>query len=80
MGQGGLSKGCDEEGGAGWKCGGGWEARDGWNRVERDGGKGRSMPRDTPGIYGGKKEVDGEIVTPTCLCTQTYIHIHGLLY
>ena len=33
VGWGGVIKGCDEEGGARWKCGGGWEARDGWNRV-----------------------------------------------
>ena len=36
MGSGGVSEGCDEEGGAGWKCGGGWEERDGWNGVGRD--------------------------------------------
>ena len=66
--------------GAGWKCGGGWEARDGWNEVGRDVGKGKFMPGATPRIYGGKKIVDGEIVTLTCLCTQTCIHIHGLIY
>ena len=37
-----------------------------------------SWPRVAPGIYGGKKAVDGEIVTPTFLCTRTCIHIHGL--
>ena len=66
--------------GARWKCGGGWEAKDGWNRVGRDAGKGTCMPRATLGINGGKKEVSGEIVTPTCLCTWTCIHIHGLIY
>ena len=67
-------------GGAGWKCGGGWEARDGWNGVGMDAGKGACMPRATPGIYGGKKAFDREIVTPTCLCTWTCIHIHSLVY
>ena len=67
-------------GGAGWKCGGGWEARDGWNGVGRDVGKGKCIPGDKPGIYGGKKVVGGEIVTPTCLCSGTCIHIHGIVY
>ena len=80
VGQGGVNEGCDEEGGDGWKCGGGWEERDGWNRVGRDAWKGTCMPRATPGVDGGKKEVSREIVTLTCLCTQTCIHIHGLVY
>ena len=80
VGRGGVSEGCDEERGAEWKCGGGWEARDGWNRVGMDVGKGTCMPGDTHGIYGGKKVVDGEIVTPTFLCARTCIHIHGLVY
>ena len=79
-GAGGVSEGYGEEGRVGWKCGGGWEERDGWNGVGRDARKGTYMPGDTPSIYGGKKAVDGEIVTPTCLCTQTCIHIHGLVY
>ena len=48
--------------------------------VGRNGGKGTCMLRDTPGIYDGKKVVNGEIVTPMCLCAQTCIHIHGLVY
>ena len=79
-GAGGVTEGCDEEGRVGWKCGGGWEAMDGCNGVGRDTGKGTCIPGATPGIYGGKKEVDGEIVTLTCLCTRTCIHIHGLVY
>ena len=67
-------------GGDGWKFGGGWEAGDGWNRVGRDAWKGTCIPGATPSIYGGKNVVNGEIVTPTCLCTQTCIHIHGLIY
>ena len=67
-------------GGAGWKCGGGWEARDGWNEVGMDIWKGTCMTGATPRIYGGKKALNGEIVTPTCLCAQTYLHIHGLIY
>ena len=66
--------------GAGWKCGGGWEARDGWNGVGRDVGKGTCIPGATPGIYGGKKEFGGEIVTPMCLCACTCIHIDGIVY
>ena len=46
----------------------------------RDAGKGTCMPRATPDIYGGKKAVDGEIVTPTCLCGGTCIYIHGIVY
>ena len=79
-GRGGVIEGCDEEGGYRWKCVGGLEARDGWNGVGRDVGKGTCMPGATPGIYGGKRAVDGEIVTPMCLSTWTYIHIHGLVY
>ena len=67
-------------GGDGWKCGGGWEARDRWNMVGRDLGKVKFMPGATPDIYGGKKEVVGQIVTLTCLCTRTCIHIDGLVY
>ena len=80
VGRGGVSEGSDEEGGVGWKCGGGWEARDGWNGVGRDAGKETYMPRATPDIYGGKKEDGGEIVTSTCLCGGTCIHIHGIVY
>ena len=40
-GAGGLSEGCDEERGAGWKCGGGWV---GWGEVsegyDKEGGAG----------------------------------------
>ena len=43
-------------------------------------GKGTCMIGATPSIYGGKKEVGGEIVTPTCLCDGTYIHIHVFMY
>ena len=75
-----MSEGCDKEGGDGWKCGGGWEARDVWNMVGKDAGKGTCMPGATPGIYGGNKEVHGEIVTPMCLCGGTCIHIHGIVY
>ena len=46
----------------------------------RDVGKGTCMPGATPDIYGGKKEVGGDIVTPTCLCGGTCIHIHGIVY
>ena len=53
---------------------------DEWNGVGMDVGKGTCMPWDTPGKYGGKKTVDGEIVTSACLCTRTCIHIHGLVY
>ena len=54
--------------------------RDGWNGMGRDARKGTCIPGATPGIYVGKKEFDGEIVTPTRLCARTYIHIHGLVY
>ena len=66
--------------GAGWKCGGGWEARDGCNGVGRDARKGTCIPGATLGIYGGKKIVSGEIVTPTCLCGGNYIYIHVIMY